>query len=126
MPVKILRQMGINSYCALPLATTDRRVGALGFGSAQVSMFAEADLMLLERVAKLVGLAVENVMTRSALQYEKGRLDVLLEVSRDLLSNLDVSDVFSAIGEFVRRPYNRTFPFLRFTIRKSPRFACIR
>jgi formate hydrogenlyase transcriptional activator len=109
---EFLRQRGVNSYCVLPLTAVERRMGALGIGSSRPNCFTDADLISLGRIAKLVGLAAENVITRAALQYEKERLDVLLEVSKDLLSNPDQEDVVPVIAEFVRRAVPQSFSTL--------------
>jgi formate hydrogenlyase transcriptional activator len=112
--VEILRQHGVNSYYVLPLTTADRRMGALGVGSSRPDSFTDADLVLLGRIAKLEGLAAENVVTRAALQYEKERLDVLLDASKDLLSNPDERDVLPAVAEFVHRAVRQSVSTLAF------------
>jgi formate hydrogenlyase transcriptional activator len=112
--VEILRQRGVNSYYVLPLTAAERRMGALGLGSSRPDSFTDADLILLGRIAKLEGLAAENVITRAALQYEKEQLDVLLDASKDLLSNPDEKDVLPAIAEFVRRAVRQSVSTLAF------------
>ena len=83
----LLREKGLRSYCWLPLTTAQKRLGALGVGSSRVNAYSEKDLRLLPRVAELVALAVENALTREALQQEKERLQMLLEVNTTLVTN---------------------------------------
>ncbi|HXM66822.1 MAG TPA: sigma 54-interacting transcriptional regulator [Candidatus Acidoferrum sp.] len=101
--VNLLREKGIRSYCALPLTTADKRLGSLGLGSFRANAYREANLRLLERVTRLVALAVENALTREALQREKERLHVLLEINATLMINRDLESLFPEVSEFMRR-----------------------
>ena len=71
-------------------ATTQRRLAALSLGSSQEGVYSEKDLRLLHRVAELVALAVENALLYGALQLERRRLQMLLEVNNTLVTNLDI------------------------------------
>ena len=84
-----LEKKGLRSYCTLPLTTRQRRLGALGMGSKREGAYGEKDLQLLRRVAELVALALENALTRAALEAERQRLKMLLEISLTLASSLD-------------------------------------
>src|SRR5580704_534615 len=85
--VNLLRNRGIRSYCALPLTTAGTRLGALGLGSPRVSAYSDESLGSLRQVMELVALAVENALTREALQQEKERMQALLEVNAALMMN---------------------------------------
>jgi formate hydrogenlyase transcriptional activator len=98
-----LKQRGIRSYCALPLTTTQRRLGALSLGSSQEGVYSEKDLRLLQGVAELVALAVENSLMYGALQLERQRLQMLLEVTNTLVTNHDIQQLFPAIAGFIHR-----------------------
>jgi len=99
----MLRERGNRSYCLLPLTTAQKKLGALGFGSSRESAYSTADLQLMERVTELVALAVENALTRQALEEEKERLQALLEVNSTLVSHLDFAALIPAIAERIRR-----------------------
>ncbi len=101
--LRVLGELGVCSYCMLPLTTAQQRIGALGLGSGQVGAYDATDLQLLLRVAQLAALAVENVLTRQALTEEKKRLQTLLEVHRALVSSLDFAKLLPAISESLRR-----------------------
>src|ERR1700674_5270548 len=101
--VNLLRNKGISSYCALPLTTAGKRLGALGLGSPRVSAYSEESLRSLRKVTELVALAVENALTREALQQETERLQVLLEVNATLMINRDLEKLFPEISRFLRR-----------------------
>lgn len=99
----LLRNKGIRSYCALPLTTAGKRLGALDLGSPRVSAYSEESLRSLRKVTELVALAVENALTREALQQETERLQVLLEVNATLMINRDLEKLFPEISRFLRR-----------------------
>jgi formate hydrogenlyase transcriptional activator len=101
--VNLLIEKGVRSYCTLPLTTAEKKFGALGLGSSRPNAYGEDDVQLLRRVAELVALALENAMTRAAVLEEKERLEMLLEVSTALMSNLDVRQLFPAISGLIRK-----------------------
>jgi len=99
----ILRENGVKSYCCLPLSTSQKRLGAMGLGSSEIDAYSERDVRLIKRVAELVAVAVENTLARDALQQEKERLNILLEVNHTLVTNRDLQKLFPAISAFIRR-----------------------
>ena len=101
--VNLLVEKGVRSYCELPLTAGQKRLGALGLGSSHPNAYDEVDVQLLGRVADLVALALENAITRTALQEEKDRLEMLLKVSTTLMSNMDVQQLFPVISALIRR-----------------------
>ena len=125
--VNLLRNKGIRSYCALPLTTAGKRLGALGLGSPRVSAYSEESLRLLRKVTELVALAVENALTREALQQETERLQVLLEVNATLMINRDLEKLFPEISRFLRRvighDYASVAVYDKATIAVSARFS---
>ncbi len=110
--VNLLIEKGVRSYCTLPLTTAQKRFGALGLGSSRPNAYGEDDVQLLRRVAELVALALENAMTRAAVLEEKERLEMLLEVSTALMSNLDVQELFPAISGLIRRVVRQDYASL--------------
>lgn len=99
----LFREKGLRSYCVIPLTTAQRRLGALGLGSSQLNAYQEEDMRLLGRVAELVAMALENSLTRQALHDEKERLQTLLEISRALVSSLDLKQLCPTIVESLGR-----------------------
>jgi formate hydrogenlyase transcriptional activator len=97
-----LRERGICSYCLLPLTTAGERLGALGMGSSCPSAYQTTDLELLQRVAAFLALAVQNELSRQALQKEKQRLQALLTVNAALITHKDLGTLVSAVGEGIR------------------------
>ncbi len=101
--ISVLVEKGIRSYCGLPLTTGEKKFGTLGLGSSRPNAYCEEDVQLLQRVAELVALGLENALTQAAVLHEKERLETLLEVSTTLMSNLDVQQLFPAISGLIRR-----------------------
>jgi formate hydrogenlyase transcriptional activator len=93
-----LKKKGLRSYCTLPLTTPLRRLGAVGMGSSEVRAYKKTDLRWLRRVADLVALAVENALTRAALNREKSRLQTLLSAGREWISHRKLGDLLREIS----------------------------
>ena len=66
--MSILRENGVKSFCAVPLTTAQRRLGAMGFGSLQQMNYQDADLRFMQQVAKQVAVAVDNVLHDESAQ----------------------------------------------------------
>src|SRR5579863_8522503 len=107
--VGLLKNKGVRAYCTLPLTTAQKRLGALGLGSSQPNAYRHEDVRLLQRVAELVALALENSTTRASLLEEKERLGRLLEVSTTLMTNLDVQQLFPQISGLIGKVVRQDF-----------------
>jgi formate hydrogenlyase transcriptional activator len=106
----LLRGIGVESYCLLPLTTAVRRLGAMGFGSLSPHAFGESELKFLQQVATQVAVAVDNVLHAESAQsaqrqltYERDRVRLLLEVNNAVVSHLDLDDLFTAVSTCLRR-----------------------
>jgi len=98
-----LNKRGLESYCTVPMTTSQRRLGTIGIGSRKPGAYEGEDMQLLLRVADLVALAVENALTRAALQREKDRFHALLNVGKVLVSNRKPEELFREISASIRR-----------------------
>src|SRR5947209_398289 len=97
--MEILSARGIRSYCVLPLTSGHNRFGSLGFGSSQPFAYEQPqNLEFLQRVAKLVALALQNTNTRLALSQRTERLQALLEVNDALAASLDFGQLLTGIS----------------------------
>src|SRR5579862_4643166 len=93
----------IECYCALPLTTPERRLGAIGMGCWRKHTYRADDFRMLSRVADLLALSLENTLTRSAFREEKARLEALIRLSAGLISNHSLADLLSAATACVRQ-----------------------
>ncbi|MBI3810646.1 MAG: sigma 54-interacting transcriptional regulator [Nitrospirae bacterium] len=71
---KMMLDLGVKSFCAVPLTTAQRRLGALGFGSLEETAYDNADLEFLQQVAKQVAVAVDNVLAYREITELKDKL----------------------------------------------------
>jgi formate hydrogenlyase transcriptional activator len=99
----LVRAEGIRSFCAFPLTSPLRRLGALGFSSGEEDAFRSTDVDFLQQLTNQVALAVDNTLHHEELARERDRLQLLLEVTNALVSNLEPRTLFSAIVSCLRR-----------------------
>jgi formate hydrogenlyase transcriptional activator len=106
----MLRENGVQSFGMVPLTTAQRRLGAMAFGSLQRRAYQEVEIAFMQQVAKQVAVAVDNVLhaasalsAQQQLQYERDRVQLLLEVNNAVVSHLDLRDVFTAVSGCLRK-----------------------
>jgi formate hydrogenlyase transcriptional activator len=99
----------VSSYCALPLTTARRRMGILVFASKQEAAYDTADVEFLRQVANQVAVAVENAWNFEAtqraeaeLRCKNDRLELLLDLTNRMVSNLELRDLLRCISASVR------------------------
>jgi formate hydrogenlyase transcriptional activator len=104
-----LRDSGNRSLCLLPLVTSLRRVGIIGFASSRAGAYDEADLVFLQRVASHVAIAIDNVRhhqealaSQRQLEADRDHWRALLEINNALVSNLDLASLLAAITPNLR------------------------
>jgi formate hydrogenlyase transcriptional activator len=107
---QLLSDHAVRSFCIVPLTTSRRRLGAMGFGSLHEGAYGDADLGFLQQVAKQVAVAVENSLNYEAAQSyqqelarERDRLRLLLDVNNAVVATLDLRGLFTAISANLRR-----------------------
>ena len=98
----LLLSEGIRSLCALPLRTAHRWLGCFGVGSQQPDAYAQEEIEFLSLVADEVALAIDDAYHFEALQHERDRLRVLLDVSNAVTSNLELPVLLRAISANLR------------------------
>jgi formate hydrogenlyase transcriptional activator len=99
----LLRERDFRTYFMLPLTTARAKLGALGVASRTPNAYGKEDESLLLRVAEMVAIAVENALTREALENEKQRLRALVQVNQKLVSSLEMGRLLPLISECVTR-----------------------
>jgi formate hydrogenlyase transcriptional activator len=109
-PSDVLAEYGVASFCALPLITARGTLGALDFGSFTPDAYTPEDIDFMMRVATLVAVAVENAINletvreqQAVLQRERDQLDVLLDVTNAVITQLDSRALFRAVAPALRR-----------------------
>ena len=99
----LLKTYGMQSICGLPLTTVHRRLGGLCLGSAYPNTYSEEEVCFLALVADHVALVIDDALNFEAAQREKDRLELLLDLTNSLVSNLELRDLLRAISASVRR-----------------------
>jgi formate hydrogenlyase transcriptional activator len=82
--IESYKSQGMRSLIILPMTTGRRRLGALGFGAPEPTHYDEATAGFLQRLAGLAALALENAITREAVDREDERLRALTQISIQL------------------------------------------
>jgi formate hydrogenlyase transcriptional activator len=106
----LVKQLGVESFCMIPLTTSMRPLGAMAFGTARRHAIDTADLEFLDLVVKHVAVAVDNVLhyesvraAQQALTRERDRLQLLLEVNNAVVSRLDLEQVIASVSTWLKR-----------------------
>jgi formate hydrogenlyase transcriptional activator len=106
----LLTRLNIRSICALPLTTAHRKLGAIAFGSKQVDTYSPSEVQFVSEVAAYIALAFDDalnfaVLRRASeeLRTKNDRLQLLLDVTNQVVSNLELRDLLRAISQDVRR-----------------------
>jgi len=106
----ILKRLNIRSICALPLTTAHRKLGAITFGSKQADTYSPSEIQFVSQVVDYIALAFDDALNFAALrraseelQSKNDRLRLLLDVTNQVVSNLELRDLLRAISHDVRR-----------------------
>src|SRR5262245_33420736 len=113
---KWARQNGVNSYCALPLTSAGRRLGALGFARAKNAVWNDDDLEFLTQVARQVAVAIDNAINFESVRSAERRAardrdhsQLLLEINNAVASHLDLRELLRAISPCLRKVIHHDF-----------------
>jgi formate hydrogenlyase transcriptional activator len=105
----ILKVHNLRSICTLPLTTANRKLGAISLGSKHVETYSPEEFQFLSLVAEQIALAFDSVLSRSALEKvskeaDKNcrRLQLLLDLTNSITSNLDLRELMHSILANVR------------------------
>jgi formate hydrogenlyase transcriptional activator len=92
----------LGSVLRLPLTTPYRRLGVLGIASTSVVHYSAEDISFLELIARGVALAIDNGLNLRRAQRHNDRLQLLLNLTNQITSNLELREVFGAISANIR------------------------
>ncbi|WP_263352037.1 sigma 54-interacting transcriptional regulator [Acidicapsa acidisoli] len=103
------RSNGDRSVCMVPLSTKARRLGLIGVGRSFEDAFSEEEVSLLETAAHCISLALDAQLNfvasetaRVALENERTKLRLILDLNNSVASNLELKDVIRAISPNIR------------------------
>ena len=105
----LLKRNRVISSCWLPLTTAQHRLGALMFGFRSGEPLG-SQVAFMRQITAQVAVAVDNTLNfekaekyQLQLARERDRLQVLLEITNALVSELDVRELFPNITACLRR-----------------------
>ena len=101
---------GIQSLFAAPLTCDDGCLGCFFIGSKQPAAYSQEDLRFLSLVTDMIATVLGNAIsfdslrrTQDDLKVEKGRLLQLLDLSGQIISNLEIRHLLRSTSAMVRR-----------------------
>ena len=100
---QFLGQHGIASTCALPLNRGSRRLGVISVGSRRPHSYSDEEVDFLRMVADQVALAIDAAVNLYTSTQAQERLKLILELTNQVVSNLEFDDLLHAISSIVRR-----------------------
>jgi formate hydrogenlyase transcriptional activator len=99
----IMRSAGLQSVCAFPLTTAHRRLGSLVIASIRRDAYSPEEVRFCHLVADQIALAMDDAMNFRASRTATERLELLLDLTNRVVSNLDLHEVLREISAHIRR-----------------------
>ena len=100
---RFLNDLGIASTCTLPVINGRRQIGVISIGSSQPHAYPPEEVRFLSLVADQVGLAIDAAVNFQNSQRSRERLELILEITNQAVSNLEFCELLRAISGSVRR-----------------------
>ena len=100
---EFLSRLDIVSTCSLPLTRGERRVGVLTFGSSDPNAYPQEETRFLEMVADQLSLILDAAANFHFSGRLQDRLKLILDLTNQVVSNLELSELLHAISASVRR-----------------------
>ena len=90
---------GIRSVWSRPLFTSEgKALGTFSINYREPRSPSANDLQLIENARHITGIAIERHMNEQALQRERDRLRLLLEITSSVTSRLDLRQIVEALS----------------------------
>ncbi len=98
-----LANHGVASTCTLPLVRGSRRLGVLSLGRSYPNGYDEEEVRFLGLASEQIGLALDAAVNLYISQRVQDRLKLILDLSNQVVSNLELHDLLVAASTSVRR-----------------------
>ncbi|HZP24386.1 MAG TPA: sigma 54-interacting transcriptional regulator, partial [Terriglobales bacterium] len=99
----LLAEHGIASTCTLPLTRGPRRLGVMSLGRRYPNAYDEEEVRFLHLVAEQIGLAIDAAVNFFISQRVQEQLKLTLDLTNQVVSNLELHDLLQAASGSVRR-----------------------
>src|SRR5579862_3032684 len=103
------QKMRLGSGVRVPLTTPHRRLGVFGISRDTVNPFSEEDICFLRLVGRVVAFALDDGLNlrraqsaRACLQSQNERLQLLLNLTNRITSNLQLRELLRAVAANIR------------------------
>jgi formate hydrogenlyase transcriptional activator len=99
----LMRQAGLQSVCAFPLSTAHRKLGSLVIASIHRDAYSAEEIRFCSLVAGQIALVMDDAFNFQASQRAQERLQLLLDLTNRVVSNLNLRDVLREVSANIRR-----------------------
>jgi sigma-B regulation protein RsbU (phosphoserine phosphatase) len=93
----------VRSELAVPLIAKNRLIGVMDIESEQAGYFRPEHLRLLTLTASRIAQAIENARLYTRVSRQAQTLEVLNDISTELISILDLDPLLERVGQLLRR-----------------------
>ncbi|HEY4049071.1 MAG TPA: sigma 54-interacting transcriptional regulator [Acidobacteriaceae bacterium] len=115
-----------------PISTSRKKLGALAFATAQRGQFSSDDMELMISVSSHVAVALESAVANDAaelyqrqLAHERDRLRLLLEINNQVVTQLDITELFRSASSSIRKYFGNDFAGLWLIDKHSNQLECV-
>ncbi len=98
-----LNERGIVSTCSLPLARGHRHLGVLSIGTSRPNAYSSDEVRFLSLVAGQIALSIDAAVNFYLSRQARDRLTTILDLTNQVVSNLDFHDLLRSISASVRQ-----------------------
>jgi formate hydrogenlyase transcriptional activator len=96
------KKIGLGSGLRVPLTTPHRRLGVFGINRDTVNPFNEEEISFLELIGRVVAFALDDGLNLKRAQHQNDQLQLLLDLTNRITSNLRPRDLLRAIAANIR------------------------
>ena len=96
------KRMGLGSGVRVPLTTPHRRLGVFGINRDTVNPFSEEEISFLGLIGRVVAFALDDGLNLRRAQHQNDQLQLLLNLTNRITSNLELRDLLRAIAANIR------------------------
>jgi formate hydrogenlyase transcriptional activator len=114
-----------------PISICEKKLGTLGFVTAQREQFSPDDMELMISVSAHVAVALESAVARDAaelyqrqLAHERDRLGLLLEINNQVVTQLGINELFRSASASIRKYFANDFTGFWLVEKSSNRLEC--
>src|SRR5271156_4052783 len=96
------KKIGLGSGLRVPLTTPHRRLGVFGINRDAVNPFSEEEISFLGLIGRVVAFALDDGLNLRRAQHQNDQLQLLLNLTNRITSNLQPRDLLRAIAANIR------------------------